>query len=157
MFLFGFLLDCRPLCHLPLLFMMTDFVLEYCETKVQLQHIPQSWFGHMKLSFTMLKTVAVLVLLWNMWRQNWRSQLHATVVYLPACRLASRQRSTYCGLSPAAAAASSYGLRGNPVVASSSALTQSHQLHGDSAVLHCELVLALGNQFSISLSTLLEN
>lgn len=102
------------------------------------------------------KSVPVLVLPRNVWRQNWRPQLCGAVVRLPACHVASRQRSAYRGPSPAAAA-SPRGLRGNPWAACSNALIQSHQLHDDAAVLHCELVPAFRNHFSISFRTLFES
>lgn len=57
-------------------------------------------------------------------------------------------------LSITAAAASPHGSRGNPLAAS---LMQSHQWHGDPAVLHPELVPALRNRFSISGSILYGN
>lgn len=54
--LYGFLLECLPLCHLPLLLMMTDLVRGCCKTKIQLQHVLQTWFGHVKQSFTKPKS-----------------------------------------------------------------------------------------------------
>lgn len=53
--LYGFLLECLRLCCAPLIFMMRKLVLGCCKTKVQLQHILQTWFGHVKRSFTMRK------------------------------------------------------------------------------------------------------
>lgn len=154
--MYGFLLECLPLCHLSLLFMMTNSVLGCCKSKVQLQHILQTWLGHVKQSFTIPKICSGS----GFAMKHVKTELETSAAWssCPFAGLPPSKRAAVCiPWSITSCCCISSWLERNPVAASSNTSIQSAQLHDDSAVLHCELVPALRNSFSVSFSTLFEN